>query len=57
MRLGERWRGQGLGRQLLSAAEAVAARHGATWLGLNVFGFNDVVHQLYGSSGYQIKVL
>lgn len=50
-------RGQGFGRQLLSAAETAAARHGATWLGLNVFGSNDVARQLYASSGYEIKAL
>ena len=50
-------RGQGFGRRLLGAAEAAAARHGATWLGLNVFGSNDAARQLYSSSGYEIKAL
>jgi GNAT superfamily N-acetyltransferase len=63
-RAGEAWiydievnpehRGKGLGRALLQAAEQQAARHGATWIGLNVFGGNAVARNLYESSGYQI---
>ncbi len=48
-------RGRGYGRALLAAAEAEAARAGATFLGLNVFGVNRVAHSLYETSGYEVK--
>jgi ribosomal protein S18 acetylase RimI-like enzyme len=50
-------RGRGLGRRLLAAAEAEASRHGATSIGLNVFGTNRAARGLYETSGYQIKTL
>jgi ribosomal protein S18 acetylase RimI-like enzyme len=46
-------RGQGHGRALLQAAEQQAVRHGATQIGLNVFGGNTVARNLYESSGYR----
>jgi ribosomal protein S18 acetylase RimI-like enzyme len=46
-------RGKGHGRALLEAAEQEAARHGATWIGLNVLGGNTVARNLYESSGYR----
>lgn len=45
--------GKGYGRALLQAAEQEAARHGATAIGLNVFGTNTAARNLYESSGYQ----
>jgi ribosomal protein S18 acetylase RimI-like enzyme len=45
-------RGQGYGRELLRAAEAEAAEHGATAIGLTVFGDNQVARNLYESAGY-----
>jgi ribosomal protein S18 acetylase RimI-like enzyme len=50
-------RGQGYGRALLSAAEELAAQHGAVALGLNVFGGNQVARRLYESAGYQVSSL
>lgn len=49
--------GRGYGRQLLRAAERTAKEYGATALGLNVFGTNDVARSLYESSGYEVKTL
>jgi methyltransferase (TIGR00027 family) len=45
-------RGQGYGRELLRAAEAEAVKHGASAIGLNVFGDNHVARNLYESAGY-----
>jgi len=50
-------RGQGYGRALLRAAEQYSARHGATEMGLNVFGPNAVARSLYESSGYEITAV
>lgn len=50
----EQHRGGGFGRALLAAAEAEAAAHGATSIGLNVFGPNQVARDLYTSAGYEI---
>jgi GNAT superfamily N-acetyltransferase len=47
-------RGRGLGRALLSAAEAEVAGRGVAGLGLNVFGGNDVARRLYESAGYVV---
>jgi ribosomal protein S18 acetylase RimI-like enzyme len=46
-------RGQGLGRVAMTLAEEAARNHGATELGLNVFGHNAVARSLYESMGYQ----
>ncbi|RKN45528.1 GNAT family N-acetyltransferase [Micromonospora endolithica] len=48
------FRGQGLGRALLGAAEAAVREHGITQLELNVFGDNAVAIGLYASAGYQV---
>jgi ribosomal protein S18 acetylase RimI-like enzyme len=50
-------RGKGYGRALLQAAEHYSARHGATEIGLNVFGPNAVARSLYESSGYEITAI
>jgi ribosomal protein S18 acetylase RimI-like enzyme len=50
----EHLRGKGYGKALLDAAEEDAAIHGATTLGLNVFGANHVARHLYEGSGYEI---
>jgi ribosomal protein S18 acetylase RimI-like enzyme len=50
-------RGKGYGRALLRAAEQYSARHGATEIGLNVFGPNTVARRLYESSGYEITAI
>ncbi len=50
-------RGQGYGRALLRGAEDEVRRHGATDIGLNVFGANRVARRLYESAGYDIASL
>jgi len=47
-------RGGGYGRALLAAAEQQAAQRGATSIGLNVFGPNQVARDLYTSAGYDM---
>lgn len=47
-------RGKGYGRALMLAAERVAAEHGATSLGLNVFAHNTAAKKLYDDLGYQV---
>lgn len=51
--LDEEHRGRGLGRAAMLLAEDEARRRGATEIGLNVFGFNDVALGLYRSLGYE----
>jgi len=48
-------RGQGLGRAAMQLAEDAARAHGATELGLSVFGHNAVARHLYESMGYITK--
>ena len=45
-------RGRGLGRATMLLAEREARSHGATELGLNVFGRNTVALHLYETLGY-----
>ena len=51
------FRGRGLGRRLLAAAEHEALRLGASAIALNVFGSNHVARHLYESSGYDVTSL
>lgn len=46
-------RGEGLGRELLEAAEGWCADHSIGVLRLHVFGFNDVAISLYESAGFE----
>ncbi len=46
------WRGQGIGRTLMEAAEAWARQHGATRLVLNVWEFNVDALRFYETLGY-----
>jgi len=46
------WRGQGIGRTLMEAAEAWARQRGATRLVLNVWEFNTGALSFYESLGY-----
>jgi ribosomal protein S18 acetylase RimI-like enzyme len=50
-------RGQGHGRAAMQLAEGVAREHGATKLGLNVFGHNTVAQRLYASLGYDVTAI
>ena len=45
-------RGKGYGRAAMELAEIEARSRGASELGLNVFGHNQVARQLYESMGY-----
>jgi ribosomal protein S18 acetylase RimI-like enzyme len=45
-------RGRGLGRQVVLLAEELARSHGATTIGLNVAGKNQIARGLYTSLGY-----
>jgi ribosomal protein S18 acetylase RimI-like enzyme len=47
------YRGRGFGRMAMRLAEETARAHGATELGLNVFGPNLVARSLYESMGYE----
>lgn len=46
-------RGKGYGRAIMLAFEAEARRLGASSLGLNVFGYNEVASKLYQSLGFK----
>ncbi len=48
-------RGQGLGRAVMAAGEEYATEHGATSIGLHVFGHNLVAPRLYDRLGYQVS--
>jgi ribosomal protein S18 acetylase RimI-like enzyme len=48
-------RGQGLGRAVMAAGKQCATEHGATSIGLHVFGHNLVARRLYDQLGYQIS--
>lgn len=52
VRIEETFRGKGHGRAAMELAEAEARSRGATELGLNVFGHNQVARGLYESMGY-----
>jgi ribosomal protein S18 acetylase RimI-like enzyme len=46
-------RGRGIGSATMQLGEAEARRHGATRIGLNVFGSNTVARRLYRRLGYE----
>ncbi|HEY5110829.1 MAG TPA: GNAT family N-acetyltransferase [Acidimicrobiales bacterium] len=48
----EEFRGKGLGRSTMLAAEDYVKSHGGTKLALNVFGYNVIARGLYESMGY-----
>ena len=47
------FRGRGLGRAAMELADLLARTHGATTIGLNVFGHNVTARNLYVSLGYE----
>ena len=51
----EPYRGRGLGRAAMLAAEEVARQAGFTTIALNVFGWNTRAESLYRSLGYQVQ--
>jgi RimJ/RimL family protein N-acetyltransferase len=52
VRIEERHRGRGYGREAMTLAEVEARRLGLDRVGLNVFGGNEVARGLYRSLGY-----
>jgi GNAT superfamily N-acetyltransferase len=48
----EAFRGRGYGRAAMDLAERLAREHGATSIGLNVFGHNHTARTLYTTLGY-----
>jgi GNAT superfamily N-acetyltransferase len=50
-------RGRGYGRAAMLLAEQDAREHGASELGLNVFGPNKVARRLYESVGYEATAI
>ena len=50
----EAFRGRGLGRSTMEAAEAYVRARGGVKLGLSVFGNNPVAQSLYNSLGYRV---
>src|SRR3974390_1898480 len=55
VRIEEMYRGKGYGRAAMALAEVEARSRGATELGLNVFGHNQVALRLYESMGYTAR--
>ena len=53
VKVDDRYRGQGYGRQAMLLAESLARENGALTLGLNVFGHNQIARALYSSLGYE----
>ena len=47
-------RRRGHARRALEAGQRVAAEHGATSIGLNVFGYNTGAQDLYAQLGYRV---
>lgn len=50
----EPYRGRGLGRGAMLAAETLVRESGADAISLNVFGFNEPARRLYDSLGYRV---
>ena len=46
------YRGQGLGKELMAAAESFAKEHGVRWLRISVMSENSAARSLYASSGF-----
>jgi GNAT superfamily N-acetyltransferase len=46
------YRGTGLGRQLMAAAESFAREHGVRWLRVSVMAQNATARKLYTSTGF-----
>jgi ribosomal protein S18 acetylase RimI-like enzyme len=51
------FRGRGLGRATMLAAETAAGRLGATSMALNVFGHNTTAMRLYRTLGYTVRAV
>ncbi|MEI8066276.1 MAG: GNAT family N-acetyltransferase [Actinomycetes bacterium] len=53
----QEFRGQGLGKATMLAAEKYVMAHGGHTIGLNVFGFNTVARKLYESLDYETNAI
>ena len=53
----EEFRGRGLGRATMLAAESYVATNGGRRLALNVFGYNTVARALYDSLDYEVVAI
>lgn len=53
----EEFRGQGLGRATMLAAEKYVKANAGHTIGLNVFGFNSVARKLYETLDYETSAL
>ena len=53
----EEFRGKGYGRQIMLFAEEKARELGVKRMGLHVFAYNSVAHNLYKSIGYEVSSL
>jgi ribosomal protein S18 acetylase RimI-like enzyme len=53
----EPYRGQGLGRRLMEAAEKWALQQGLPQISLSVGAYNTIGQRLYESLGYQVEML
>ena len=51
------FRGRGIGRSLLEAAEAYARENHARWLRIGVLAANQAADRLYGSMGYEVRYI
>jgi len=47
------WRGQGIGSRLIAAVQALAARHGRSWVRLDVVDSNPAARRLYLRLGFE----
>jgi len=53
----EKFRGKGYGRQIMLLIEEKARELGVKRIGLHVFAYNSVAHNLYKSIGYEVSSL
>jgi RimJ/RimL family protein N-acetyltransferase len=53
----EEFRGKGYGRQIMLLIEEKARELGVKRIGLHVFAYNSVAHNLYKSLGYEVSSL
>lgn len=53
----EKFRGQGYGRKIMLLIEENARELGVKKMGLHVFAYNNVAHNLYKSIGYEVSSL
>ena len=57
IRIDEKFRGKGYGKQAMSLIEEKARELGLKSIGLHVFAVNNVARNLYESVGYEVSSL